>query len=265
MNEQVQVTAPPRPVLRAATSGDVLAALRAGHRDFWQAPLVGLVLGGSIALGGLVSLLAIVSWNMGWLAIFVAVVFPLVFPFLAAGLYETSRRLARGERPDISAVVSAMARQRERQLGWMAFVVLFVFWVWVYQVRILLALFFGFASANSGKFLMQIATTPAGWTFVTIGSGIGLAIALLLFAVTLLSMPILFETEVDFVTAMIASVQTVAKSALPLLGFGVLATAVTVLGIVPGFLGLFIIVPVLGHAAWHLYQRLRLPLEAPLS
>jgi len=259
------VMAPQRPTLRALGTRDIIAALRGGFSDFWRAPLVGLVLGGTIAVGGLVSLLAVVSWNMSWIAIMIAVVFPLIFPFLAAGLYETSRVLATGERPSVRGIIAAMLRQRERQLGWMAFVVLFVFWVWVYQVRILLALFFGFASANTGKFLLQIATTPAGWTFVAIGSLIGLCIALLLFAVTLISMPLLYETELDFVTAMILSVQTVAKSAPALVIGGMLATAVTVLAIVPGFLGLFIVVPVLGHAAWHLYRRSRTPLSAPTS
>ena len=254
------------PVLRALGWADVVSALRSGAGDLLRAPLLGLALGGIIALGGLISLLSIVSWNAGWIAMMIAVVFPLIFPFIAAGLYETSRRLARGEPRRIGAIVATMLNQRERQLGWMAFVVLFIFWVWVYQVRILLALFFGFgASANLGRFVVTIATTPNGWSFIAVGSAVGLIIALFLFAITLVSMPLLFESDIDFVTAMILSVGTVTRSAVPLLGFGVLATAATILSILSGFLGFFVLVPRLGHTAWHLYQRACIRSGAPTS
>ena len=83
--------------------------------------------------------------------------------------------------------------------------------------------------------------------------GVGLVLALVLFSLTVFAMPMLLDTELDFVTAMLASVRGVLASPVTMLGWGIVVTAVTMVSMLPFFLGLVVVVPVLGHATWHLY------------
>lgn len=233
---------------------DIGAALRLGLRDFARAPLYGLFFGGVFAAGGIAILMLLTRFSAPWMILPLAIGFPLIGPFVAAGLYEVSRRLAAGLPLSWRAVLLAVFQQRERQLGWMAFVVLFVFWIWLYQVRLLIALFMGFgASSSLERFLGIVFTTQNGLTFIAVGSLVGLVLALVLFSATVIAMPLLLDREVDFVTAVITSVRTVARNPLPMLGWGAVVTALTLLSMLPAFLGLLVVLPVLGHATWHLY------------
>jgi uncharacterized membrane protein len=151
-------------------------------------------------------------------------------------------------------VLVTVFRQRERQLGWMAFVVLFIFWIWLYQTRILLAIFTGTSAPSSiDKFLAMVVSTQSGLTFLAVGSLVGLVLALVLFSTTVFAMPMLLDTEIDFVTAIATSVRGVFASPLPMLGWGVVVTASMIIALAPLFLGLLVVLPILGHATWHLY------------
>lgn len=251
---QVVMTAPRVPKLRTVAFGDIGAALKRGVRDFARAPLYGLFFGGVYALGGLAIFAFLTVLDMPWMIIPIAIGFPLIGPFVAAGCYEVSRRLAKGEQLSWKAVLLTVFEQRERQLGWMAFVVLFILWVWIYQVRLLIALFMGFsASASLERFLGAVVSTPGGLTFLVVGSAIGLVLALVLFATTVFAMPMLLDSEIDFITAVITSVKGVLASPVTMLGWGVLVTVATIIALAPVFLGLLVVLPVLGHATWHLY------------
>jgi len=244
------------PRFRTVTFDDVRASLREGWSDFVAYPVYGLVFGGFYAAGGLVMLYVLMQIGAPWMIIPFAIGFPLVAPFVAVGLYEISRRRTAGEPVTRAAVFAHVFRQRERQLGWMAFVVLFIFWIWIYQVRLLLALFLGFKSFSSLEaFLHVITTTPEGWGFLFVGTLVGAGLALVLFSTTVLAMPMLMEREVDFISAMIASVATVAGSPAAMLGFGVIVGTLTLVALAPAFLGLLVVLPVLGHATWRLYSR----------
>jgi uncharacterized membrane protein len=235
---------------------DVGTALGGGLGDLGRAPVYGLVFGLALAAAGVLAIVSVTWLDAGWLAVCIGVVFPLVFPFLTAGLYEVSRRLDAGEPISWGVVWAAIWRQRERQMGWMAFVVLFIFWIWIYQVRIVLALFMGTgASSDLQRFLTHVVTTSGGLTFLAVGSVVGLILALILFTSTVIAMPLLFDRDLDFVTALIVSWQTVLANKPAMVGLGVLLTAATVAAALPGFLGLILIVPLFGFATWRLYAR----------
>ena len=81
----------------------------------------------------------------------------------------------------------------------------------------------------------------------------------MLFAATVFAMPMLLDNEIDFVTAVITSIRAVLASPVPMLGWGVLVTVATILALAPVFLGLLVVLPVLGHATWHLYRIVVVP------
>lgn len=248
------------PQIRELTPGDIRSALMQGLSDFARAPLYGLFFGSVFALAGLVIVLALTWWDVSWMIYPFAIGFPLIGPFAAAGLYEVSRRIEAGRPLVWSQVLSVVWAQRGRDLSWMAFVMLFVFWIWMYQVRLLIALFLGRMSFSTlEKFTTIVLTTEQGWIFLAVGHVVGAALSLILFSITVISIPLLMDREVDFVTAMITSVKTVLTSPVPMIGWGILVTLLMLLACVPFFLGLLIVLPVLGHATWHLYRRAVLP------
>lgn len=247
---------PPMPVVRTVTSNDISDALKSGVSDFFRAPLFGMFFGGIYAAGGLLILTSLTLFDMTWMIIPVAIGFPLIGPFVAVGVYEVSRRLASGTPLVWREILLVVLRQRERQLGWMAFVVLFIFWVWIYQVRTLVAVFFGFKAFSSlADFLTILTTTQHGFGFLAVGTVVGAFLATVLFSVTVIAMPLLLDRDIDFVTAMITSVKTVLKNPVVMLGWAIIVTVLAIIAMLPAFLGIVFVLPVLGHATWHLYKR----------
>lgn len=249
--------ATPQLKIAAATFEDIKAAFGAGVRDMLANPVLSLFFGFAYALFGAALIAGVVIADQVWIAIPVGVGFPLVAPFLAAGLYEISRRRALGESFTISDIFLCIFRQQRREFAWMSFVLLFVFWVWAYQVRIVLAI----TLQNQGMgSLDQLASvlfgTVEGATFLAVGSVIGAVLSTILYSITVISMPLLLDRNVDFVTAMITSVRTVARSPVVMLGWGAVIGGLTLLSVATVFLGVILVFPVLGHTTWHLYARL---------
>ncbi|WP_425358800.1 DUF2189 domain-containing protein [Aquibium carbonis] len=251
-----QTMAPSMPRVNALTVADLRECLMLGLSDFARAPLYGLFFGGVFAAAGIAIVLGLTAWDMPWMIYPFAIGFPLIGPFAAAGLYEVSRRLEIGRPLDRAQVLSVIWAQRRREISWMAFVMLFVFWMWMYQIRLLIALFLGRMSFSTlEKFATIVFTTQQGWIFLAVGHVVGAALSLILFSITVVSIPLLMERQIDFVTAMITSVKAVIASPGPMLGWGVFVTIAMLVACAPFFLGLLIVLPVLGHATWHIYRR----------
>ena len=254
--------APKMPRVVHVNWNTIAQSLKKGWADFMTAPKYGLFFGAFFATGGLLILAILNFSNAIWMILPIMIAFPLIGPFVAAGLYEVSRKLERGEPLTWKSVLLTVFNQRERQTGWIAFVVLFIFWVWIYLVRVLIAIFMGFNTPTSvGGFMQAAVTTQNGMAFLLTGTVIGAILALVLFSATVISMPLILDTELDFVSAMITSFQTVAKSPLTMLGWGIVVTVLAVLAMLPLFFGLIVVFPVLGHATWHLYRAATRPQE----
>ena len=244
------------PVVNTVTADDIRASLKAGFADFLARPVMSGAFGLAYAVFGILFVYCLVWLGAIWMVIPAAVGFPLVAPFAAAGLYEMSRRLQGGAAFGWPDILSVMARQRKREMGWMAFVTLFVFWVWSYQVRLWLALILQDSSfSDVGGFLSIVFFTPEGWTFLAIGTAVGAGLSAVLFSVTVVAMPMLLDREIDVVTAMITSVRVVAANPVVMLGWAAIISVTMVLSLVPAFLGLVFTLPILGHTTWHLYRR----------
>jgi len=149
----------------------------------------------------------------------------------------------------------------------MAFVTLFIFIMWMYQIRFLTALFLGLNASFSSfqQFMTQVLTTNEGLVFLFVGNVMGAALAAILFSLTVVSFPLLLERDLDFVTAMITSVRSVAASPVPMLGWAAVITVLLAIAALPFFLGLVIVLPILGHTTWHLYRRIIEPVDTKLQ
>jgi uncharacterized membrane protein len=247
------------PVVRRITAADIAEALGQGLRDFQAAPFYGLSFGAFYAAGGIAILLCLTAFGMVYLAYPLAAGFALLGPFVAIGLYEVSRRLEAGQRPTVREIWSTVASRSE--IGWMAFVTLFIFVIWMYQVRLLIALLIGLNASFSSlrEFLNVVLTTNEGLVFLAVGNMVGAALSLILFSLTVVSFPLLLDRDVDFVTAMVTSVRSVVTSPLPMIGWAAVIVVLLIVSSLPYFLGLLLTLPVLGHATWHLYRRLVVP------
>ena len=251
------------PVVNKVTADDIKASLKAGFADFLARPFMSGFFGLFYAVFGILFIWSLVWLGMIWMVIPAAVGFPLIAPFAAAGLYEMSRRLQKDEPFGWGDILTVMANQRKREMGWMAFVTLFVFWVWSYQVRLWLAIILQDASfSDFDGFLNTVFFTPEGWTFLAIGTCAGAFLSAVLFSVTVVAMPMLLERDTNFVSAMLTSIRVVKENPVVMLTWAAIISVTMLLSLVPAFLGLIFTLPILGHTTWHLYQRAVQPEEA---
>lgn len=254
-----------QPDTRKIYADDITASLKAGCSDFMAHPFMSGFFGLFYAVFGLLFVWILVWLENFWMIIPAAIGFPLVAPFAAAGLYEMSRRLQNVESFSWSEILTVMANQRKREMGWMAFVTLFVLWVWFYQFRTVLVIVLQDSSfSDIDGFFDIVFFTSEGWTFLAIGTCVGAVLFAVLFSVTVVAMPMLLDREIDFVTAMITSVRVVTENPIVMLTWAAIISVTMLLAMVPAFLGLIFTLPILGHTTWHLYKRAVPPVEGAI-
>lgn len=240
-------------VVRDLTMGDLARALAAGWRDFVSHPAYGLFFAGIFVLTGLTLLYALqVLGQSGWLIV-AAAGFPLVAPFVAVGLYEVSRRREQGEEMHWRGVFGALRGHDDDQVLMMGGFVFVGFTFWMILAHGIFAIFM--AESGIGSHSLDLLTTPEGIAMLGIGTIVGALMALGFYAITVISLPMLVDREVDFMTAMIVSLATVRNNKLVLIAWGALCGIALFVAMLPVFLGLFVVLPVLGHATFHLYRR----------
>lgn len=243
------------PAIKDISPGDVLDCLEKGIQDFRAEPKYGLFFGLTYAIAGWIIMASIFEYDLPYLAYPLATGFALVAPFTAAGLYHVSRSLERGEPLTWGNVLGAIRNTSLKELAWMAVVTVFSLIIWLDIAAFLFFAFMGFGGNTGGELLHNILTTPTGWTFLFIGNVIGAILASMVFSYSAVSFPMLFDREVDFVTAMVTSVKAVLKNRRAMAFWAVTIAALLLLSIASLFLGLIIILPLLGHTTWHIYRR----------
>lgn len=243
------------PEVRAITVDDVSAALSDGLRDFRAAPAFGLLVGLVYAVAGNVLFWIATSFDLVFLAYPLAAGFALIAPFAAVGVYEVSRRIDKGGSLSLGSLIGAVPAHARRELAYMALVTLFGLIVWIYAAGFTYALFFGIHPLPADDIVAMIVSTPRGVFFLVAGNILGALLATVIFAISVVAYPMLLDRDVDFVTAMIASIRTVLAAPMVMIGWGIFIATMLLIAILPMFLGLVLILPWLGHATWHLYRR----------
>ncbi len=247
------------PVLRTPTHNDFLSALSLGWRDFRASPLTDLAFASFFVVAGL--LMMWVTWATGhtfWL-ILAVMGFPLVGTLGAVGFYEVSRRQSVREAVSFGTVFRHAWAERGGQLPWLSAIIVVTFMFWFFLGHMIFALFLGLSTMTNVSSSLDVFLTTQGMTMLAFGSAVGAGFAVFVFAITVMGMPMLLDRDVDFVTAMLASIRAVARAPMAFLGWGIVLAVITLLAMVPLFLGLFVAMPVLGHATWRLYARLSTP------
>lgn len=236
-------------------------ALARGWSDLCQAPGFAFVFAGTYVLGGWFMLW--VTWVTGqsyWL-VFAAIGFPLIAPFAAVGFYDISRRIEQGRAIDWMQIFSVILRQSKRQLPSICAIIIVIFLFWFFLAHMIFALFLGLSTMTNVSSSYEVFLTGNGLMMLGFGTVVGAAFAALLYMITVLSLPLLLDREVDFVTAMVTSFQYVLTYPVLMFGWALFIGVLTVVSMLPGFLGLFVSLPLLGHATWHLYDQLALESE----
>ena len=245
--------ASPLPTIGKVTLYELHASLRAGWSDFLSAPAFGLFFAGFYVLCGL----ALVSFGAGHVAwtLMLSLGFPLIAPFAAVGLYEVSRRIEAGAPLRWGMVLGVVLSERRRQIPWAGAIIVICFLFWTFIAHMIFALFMGLSVMTNATSSLEIYLAPNGLAMIAVEAAVGCVFAFLLFGMTVVSLPLLLEKEIDFISAMLLSLAAVRRNPGAMLVWAFIIAALLFIGMLPYFLGLLVVLPVLGHATWHLYRR----------
>ncbi|MEJ8560323.1 DUF2189 domain-containing protein [Yoonia sp. GPGPB17] len=240
-------------VVQDLSLSDITESLRAGLRDFRRAPQFGLFFSAVYVVGGFLMLwvgAGHVTWTLA-----TSLGFPLIAPFAAAGLYEVSRRMEKDEPLKWGGVLGIVWNERTRQLPWLGAIIVIYFLFWTFLAHMIFALFMGLSTMTNVTDSFEVFLTPNGIAMIVVELGVGAVLAFVLFSMTVVSLPLVLHREVDFVTAMLTSMQAVRANLFVMLVWASIIAVLSLLALLPWFLGLMVVLPVLGHATWHLYRR----------
>jgi len=244
------------PTVRRIRTSDLRAVLMRGLADFeaYRSDVIFICL--IYPLVGI--LLAWLSFGYHFLPLLfpLASGFALLGPVAAVGLYEMSRRREQGHRIgwiDAFGVVRSPGFGAILVLG---LVLLAIFVLWMLAAAVIYQLTLGSEPPLSiTAFVRDVFTTSAGWTMIVVGVGVGFLFALLVLAISVVSFPLLLDRDVGLYGAVSTSIRAVAANPGPMALWGLIVAGGLIIGMIPAFLGLIIVMPVLGHATWHLYRK----------
>lgn len=242
--------------LRSVSTEAPWTWLAAGWRDLTRARAISLAYGLCFAaVSGLITA-GLWYWDRLQYLPPLAAGFILVGPFLAVGLYEVSRRLELGERPRFRHALGAIGRAPTR-LTFLGALLMLALLFWIRLAFLLFALFMGTGEVPPTDALMSLLLfTPRGLGLLVLGTAIGAVLAAAVFAITVVSLPLVMDREVDAMTAIITSLRSVRRNWKALLLWAWLVAAITAVGLATFYVGLVVLFPLLGHASWHAYRAL---------
>ncbi len=248
-------TSPALPVVRHITPSDLLHALARGLDDFAAMPSHALFLCVIYPLLGIGLVAMTLGYSMLPLAFPIAAGFALIGPFAAIGLYELSRRREAGLDSSATHALDVLHSPSLGAIVALGVLLMAIFLIWLAVAETIYVANFGYAApASVGQFVHDVLNTSAGWNLIIVGTGVGFLFAVLALTIGAVSFPLLLDRDVGAAVALLTSVRVVAANPLTMALWGFIVAALLIAGSVPFFLGLTVVMPVLGHATWHLYR-----------
>lgn len=236
---------------------DLGYALRQGYADFRAMPTHAIFLGLTYAAAGL--LLARIVFGGSFFTLFypLASGFALLGPFAAIGLYELSRRREEGRDTHWLHVFDVRHSPSFKSILMLGAMLVGLFMIWIAMAHGIFSYYFGYPyQATVSEFLSEVFTTSNGHALIIVGNLVGLIFAVVAKAVSVVSFPLMLDRNVGVAAAVATSVKAVLRNPIEMLGWGLIVAVGLLVGTIPLLMGLAIVLPVLGHATWHLYRRL---------
>jgi len=257
-------TRPAQPVIRRIGIADLQEALAKGIDDFYAMPTHAIFLCVIYPIVGLFLARLAFGYSILPLLYPLASGFALVGPVAALGLYELSRRREADLPTSAVRAFDVLGSSSIGAITALALLLLTIFVIWVALANAIYIATFGYGTPTSiENFANEVLTTRAGWTLILVGNLVGLLFAVLVLSISVVSFPLLLDRDVGAAVALLTSIRVVGRNPFTMMLWGLIVAALLVVGSLPLFLGLTIIVPILGHATWHLYRRVVQPQAAP--
>ena len=246
----------PFPSIQEVTIGAPFRWLASAWQDLKSCPIPSLFYGFCFAGMGL--LVTFVFEHAYQYASAMTSGFLLLSPFLAMGLYEISRRHERGEGCAL-APTTVVWKRNAGNIGVFAVVLTVVFLIWARASLVIFALFYTQEMPNLSGFLQQIVALE-NFEFLFVYTCAGMIFATLVFAVSVVSIPLMLDRNQDAITSMLASIGSLLKNPFTMMMWAFIISAMTIVGFLTFHVGLVIAMPIVGHATWHAYRDLVAPL-----
>lgn len=252
----VGAASPTLPMLRHITPSDLLHALRRGLDDFAAMPSHALFLCVVYPLLGILLVALTLGYSMLPLAFPIAAGFALIGPLAAIGLYELSRRREAGLDNSANHALDVLHSPSLGAIVALGVLLMAIFLIWLAVAEAIYVANFGYAApASVGQFIHDVFKTSAGWNLIIVGTGVGFLFAVLVLTIGAISFPLLLDRDVGAAVALMTSIRVVAANPATMALWGFIVAALLIAGSIPFFLGLTVVMPVLGHATWHLYRK----------
>jgi uncharacterized membrane protein len=249
--------APAHPAINRIELSDLKDALARGYEDFAALPTHAVFLSLIYPIIGIV--LARLAFGYAVLPLLFPLTagFALIGPFAATGLYELSRRREQGLDSHWTHAFDVVRKPSAGAIAALGLLLMMIFLSWLAIAQSLYQSLFGVLAPSSvGQFLHDVVTTKAGWALIILGNLIGFAFALMVLVISAISFPLLVDRDVGAAVAIMTSVRAAIANPVPMAAWGLIVATLLALGSLPAFVGLAVVMPILGHATWHLYRRL---------
>jgi uncharacterized membrane protein len=252
------------PVVRSLEIADLKDVLKKGMQDFWAMPTHVVFLCAIYPVVGLLLFRATFEYDLLPLLYPLAAGFALVGPFAAIGLYELSRRRELGLDTSWRHAIDIVHSPSLGPIVGLGLLLLGIFGTWIAVAHGLFVASFGDRPLTSvASFVENVLTTPAGHNLIVLGNGIGFLFALAAASISVISFPLLLDRNVGFATAVLTSLRVVARNPVTMAAWFLIVAAGLLIGSLALFVGLAIVLPVLGHSTWHLYRKAIEPQSGP--